>query len=306
MKKLLTSIVCIGIGLWSTYAITDPAIKNPWLDLYLEASWLERQTPSWFQPHTLDSAPTDFSYRQNVLPFSEHRNEDLYLVIPQLGLITPIVDIPAWSDDEALMTQWQTIDINKYLIDWAIEYVQSVEPWFEWKRIDFAHSNHFVNTAWDFKTIFANLMRLDAGDQVWYYKKNAMGQYDLLRYTVTSSYPTDPSNVSALQWDGQWSDALIFGCYHGLDGRWMIEATYMWTVKWKYIEENRYPLVSNQLQNRIQHAIKKISYIWNNQRKVIIIGLRNSLKNLQLQSLSQEQQQIVDYTMSTLLEIYPL
>jgi hypothetical protein len=241
------------------------------------------------------------------LPYPEHRNENLYLVIPQLGLITPIIEIPKWSTDEALMTQWQVIDINKYLVDWAIEYVQSVEPWYEWKRIDFAHSNHFVNAPWDFKTIFANLMRLDAGDEVWYYKKNATGQYDLFRYTITSSYPTDPSNVSALKWDGQWSDALIFGCFHGLDGRWMIEATYMWTVKWQRVEQEQdlYPLMSNILKNRIQQAVKKISYVWGNERKVAIIGLRNSLKDLQLQSLSQEQQEIIDYTISKLLEIYP-
>lgn len=305
MKNFLASIVLLGLSLGSTYAITDPAIKNPWLDLYLEASSLERQTPSWFQPHTLASAPTDFSYRQNVLPYLEHRNEDLYLVIPQLGLITPIVEIPKWSNDEKLMTQGQAIDINKYLVDWAIEYVQSVEPWYEWKRIDFAHSNHFVNAPWDFKTIFANLMRLDAGDEARYYKKSSSGQYDLLRYTVTSSYPTNPENVSALRWDGNWADALIFWCYHGLDGRWMIEATYQWTPKWQYVEEDLYPLISDFLKNRIQQAIRKINYLWINQRKVVIIGLRNSLKDLQLQPLSQEQQQIVDFTTSTLLEIYP-
>lgn len=150
-------------------------------------------------------------------------------------------------------------------------------------------------------------MRLDAWDQAWYYKKNAWWQYDLYRYVVTSSYPTNPNNVAALKRDGQWSDALIFWCYHGLDWRWMIEATYMWTVKWQRTQQevNEYPLVSTSLKNRIQQAVRKISYVWINQRKVMIIRLRNSLKNLESQSLSQLEQQIVAYTMSMLLQIYP-
>jgi hypothetical protein len=67
-------------------------------------------------------------YRQNILPYSEYRNEDLYLVIPQLGLVTPIVEIPKGSNDEALMNNGQNIDINSYLNEGIIEYVQSVAP----------------------------------------------------------------------------------------------------------------------------------------------------------------------------------
>ena len=287
------------------FGITDPAIKYPWLDLYYEDPALVWQTPDWFVPHTLSSAPEDFSYWQNVLPYPQYRNEDLYLVIPQLGLISPIVDIPEWSNDEALMTNGQNIDINKYLVDWIIEYVKSVDPWYEGKRIDFGHSNFFANWAWNFKTIFANLMRLDAWDQVWYYQRNSSWAYDLYKYQVNRSYPTDPSNVEALRWDGSWADALIFWCYHGLDGRRMIEATYLWDPKWVRVQEDEYALVPSSLKQRIDRAILKMQYVWVDQRKVMIIGLRNKLRQLQSRLTDDQDIQIIEYTISKLLRIYP-
>lgn len=304
--KYFLSLVCIFYTtIWASFALTDPAIKYPWLDLYYESPKLVWQTPSWFSPHTLDSAPEDFSYRQGVLPYAEYRNEDLYLVIPQLGLITPIVQIPKGSNDEALMTNGQNIDINKYLNTWIIEYVQSPKPWYQWKRIDFGHSNFFADGEWDFKTIFANLMRLDAWDQVWYYQKNQYWSYELFKYRVTSSYPTDPSNVEALRWDGNGADALIFGCYHWLDGRRMVEATYLWEVQWAQQPVDPFPLVSTILKQRIDSAIMKIRYVWINERKVIIIWLRNSLDKLKNTATTQEALQIIEYTMRSLLLVYP-
>jgi hypothetical protein len=203
------------------------------------------------------------------------------------------------------MNNGQNIDINSYLNEGIIEYVQSVAPWYEWKRIDFGHSNFFANGEWDFKTIFANLMRLDAGDQVWYYQKNQYWSYELYKYRVTSSYPTDPSNVDALRWDGNWSDALIFGCYHGLDWRRMVEATYMGEVQWIPQPVDAYPLVSSSLQQRIDRAVTKISYVGINERKVMIIWIRNSLNALKATVTSQEHQQVIDYTISRLLSVYP-
>lgn len=70
-------------------------------------------------------------------------------------------------------------------------------------------------------------MALDVNDEVWYYVKQPGDRYKLFKYKITNSYPTNPNNVGALARDGHGADALIFGCYHGLDGRWMIEATYI-------------------------------------------------------------------------------
>ena len=301
----LICVVCWVVSVWSAYWITNPAVKNPWLDLYLEQPGLVRQTPSRFVPQNQSSASEDIEFWKSVLPFAQDRNEDLYLVIPGLGLITPIVDIPQWSSDFSKMYNWQEIAINNYLRWWIIEYVWSVDPWYEWKRIDFWHSNYFTNDSWRYKTIFANLMRLDPGDQVWYFQRSSWSQYDLLKYEVTASYPTNPNNVQALKRDGSWADALIFGCYHGLDGRWMIEASYLWTPKQASAQVvDQFPLVDASMKRRIDAAVNEMRYVWIQKRKYQIIRFYKALDAAWMR-LSERQEQIKDYTKEQLARIYP-
>ncbi len=224
---ILMSFLFVGVS----FAITDPTEKYPWIDFYFEWDWLVRETPSWFSPQFLWSAPRDIGSWKNVLPYEEDKYADLYMVIPQLWLITPIQQIPRESGDWSNMIDGREIGINKYLHGGIIEYAWSAKPWYLWKRIDFWHSNFFANDSWRYKTVFANLMRLDPGDEVWYFVRNG-DNYDLHVYEVTASYPTSPSYTDALHYDGDWADALIFGCYHGLDWRWMVEATYVWEPLW--------------------------------------------------------------------------
>jgi hypothetical protein len=83
-------ILCVG----SVFALTDPAEKYPDLDLYLEAKSLVRQAPEWVKPKNIRLASMDINYWLDILPFEEDRYADQYMVIPQLGLITPINKIP--------------------------------------------------------------------------------------------------------------------------------------------------------------------------------------------------------------------
>ncbi len=82
-----------------SFALTDPEEKYPGIDLYLEDTALVRDTPTWFEPRNLYLASRDISYRKEVLPYEEDRYADMYMVIPQLGLITPIQQIPRESGD---------------------------------------------------------------------------------------------------------------------------------------------------------------------------------------------------------------
>lgn len=278
----LKNLLIIGLfAFWlvsPAFAITDPAIKNPWLDLYLEAAWLDWTTPTWFQPHDQNTAPQDLNYWLNILPYSQDKWASTYIVIPWLGLISPIMEIPEWSADYTNMLAWREIPINNYLRSWVLEYVSSSDPGSVWKRIDFAHSNHFTSDPWRYKTIFANLMWLDPGDQVRYFDKQADGSYELFKYNITSSYPTHPGNVQALQWDWEWADALIFWCYHWLDWRWMIEASYMWVPVEQYSEvlvevKNEYNSVPFTTKSRVNEAISSLKYIGINAKKYEIIVL---------------------------------
>lgn len=97
------------------FAFTNPAEKYPGIDLYLEDASLVWQSPTWFKQKNLALAPQDITYRKNVLPYEEDRYADMYMVIPQLGLVTPIQQIPRDSGDRSSMINGREISINKYL-----------------------------------------------------------------------------------------------------------------------------------------------------------------------------------------------
>lgn len=315
IKRFLLVGLSMLLLWWTGFAITNPAIKNPWLDLYLEVEWLDYTTPVWFQPHDQNTAPENIDYWLNILPFSQDKNADTYLVIPWLGLITPIVDIPKGTSDYDKMISGQEIAINDYLQWWIIEYVSSAEPGSRGKRIDFGHSNYFTTDSGRYKTIFANLMRLDPGDQIRYFVKQSDWSYKLFKYNIEKSYPTDPSNVQALQWDGDGADALVFGCYHWLDGRWMIEASYMWVPTWRYIEETvvverTYENVPQSYQRRIKDAIQSMKYLWINAKKYEIIILFKWIQRARAKLSTSDSNyamkaQLLEMMEDELAEIYP-
>lgn len=208
------------------YAVTDPLIKEKKLgiDFYLEQTWLVRQAPERFSPVDLADASESISYWTGILPYSGGYNKSVYLVIPQLWLVAPIVPIPVWSPDYHKMINGERIEINTYLQKWLLEYVDSTLPGRLGKRIDFGHSNYYANDPGAFKTIFSTLMALDTWDQIWYFLQATTG-YTLYKYDVVASYPTSPENVSAMQRDGSGADALLVGCIYGTEWRWLVEAT---------------------------------------------------------------------------------
>lgn len=310
MKKILSCVITwVALFTSSVFALSSIASKEAiYWDLFLESSNLEYTPPNWFQPHSLETAPDYAEYWiHEVLPFEQDRFEDIYLVIPQLGLITPVVPIPKWSSDYNDMVSGKEIWINKYLESGIIEYVNSVQPWHWGKRVDFGHSNHFVNHAWRYKTIFASLMALDPGDQAWYFVKNSTGQYDLHRYEVTASYNTVPTNVSPLKWDGDGADALIFWCTHGLDGRWMIEATYMWEPMAKpvpYVDP--YADLDSTQKRRVDNAVRKINRLRPNLKSYTIVQLIKLIDHIrETKSLSEAQELLLNYIEDRLVMIYP-
>ena len=62
------------------------------------------------------------------------------------------------------------------------------------------HSSYWKADRGRYKTVFGNLMELDAGEEVWVYTKSSIEKsgYILHRDRVTASYNTDPTNVGVL------------------------------------------------------------------------------------------------------------
>mgnify|MGYP000237533943 CR=1 FL=1 len=97
------------------------------------------------------------------------------------------------------------------------------------------HSSYWNRDAGRYKTVFGNLMELDAGEEVWVYTQSSTEKsgYALHRYRVNASYNTDPTNVSVLLPDGDKKIITLFTCtpVGGLSGRWI--------VRGELVEENK-------------------------------------------------------------------
>ena len=310
IKKIVGSIFVAGFVFASTtHALTSPYVKEQQLgiDLYFESDALDYLPPSRFQPVDLASAPEDANHWIfNVLPYEQDRYEDIYLVIPQLWLITPVVDIPVGSYDYEQMKAGYQIGINPYLKWWIIEYVTSVSPGNWWKRVDFWHSNYYKSDNGRYKNIFANLMALDPGDQVWYYVKQSNGSYVLFKYRVDKSYNTYPGNVQALQWDGDGADALVFGCTYGLDGRWMIEASYLGEAIGMPLELRFEGKIPAHIKQPLDRALAKLRRLPPKLRKYEVIQLIKLVERLKTATRGDSLREVVlEYVELVLVDMYP-
>lgn len=152
-------------------------------------------------------------------------------------------------------------------------------------------------------------MALDEGDEIWYYVKQPGDWYKLYKYDITRSYPTNPNNVGALSWDGDGADALVFGCYYGLDGRWMIEATLQGPAMGGP-EDIRYAELSTAWKNSVKSAVAKISWMPRHIKSYQIVVLfkrtekaRNALSNNDLEKAKKLL--MLEYIEEKLAMIYP-
>lgn len=214
----------------TTFGLTPKDQK--WV-ITLKSPSLSWQSPTWFTPFALEDAPDDIDYRLSILPHSDDKDEFMYIVLPTLGIITPIVFVPEWSSDHTAMTSGKEIDINKYLVEWVMHFAGSGIPWDVWNPVIFGHSNYFADKPGkdSYKSIFADIMNLDVGatDEMWIYTKWPDGEYVLKKFTIEESYETVPTDVGILR--PKWGKELtVFACTNGLAGRWIL--------RWKLIEDN--------------------------------------------------------------------
>jgi len=89
------------------------------------------------------------------------------------------------------------------------------------------HSSFFKNAPGRYKTVFANLMELDPGEEVWVFsKQGAHGDMKLYRYLVTNSYNTNPQDGKIVLPSTGSAILTLFTCtpVGGIDGRWIIRA----------------------------------------------------------------------------------
>lgn len=211
------------------YALTPKEEKGV---ITLKSDRLAWEAPDWLTPFSLLDAPQDITYWKSIIPYPWADQYDMYIVLPTLWVVAPIIRIPQWSQDFEDMRLWREIDINKYLNDWVLHYAGTPMPWEEWNPVIFWHSNFFRNAPWDYKTIFADIMALDPifEDEIWIFDgTDNWWSFELIRFAIEQSYETVPTDVEILlpQW---WREITVFACTNWLEWRWIL--------RWRKIEMN--------------------------------------------------------------------
>lgn len=217
--RICTCILVLGVVTSGfSYALTPKEEKGVKV---LKDPSLVYDSPTWFTPFSLEEAPEELAYWLQILPYDTAENTAMYVVMPTLWLITPVILIPEWSDDYENMSQWLEIDINKYLVDGVLHYPRTPMPGEEGNSVIFGHSNFYKDWLWDYKTIFADIMALDVSvrDEIWVYIKDLESTwYTLRKFSVDESYETVPTDVGILQpkW---WKELTVFACTNWLEWR---------------------------------------------------------------------------------------
>lgn len=222
--KLWLWIVCILFVMTSSSVFALTPKEQKWVKT-LKLSTLEWQSPDRFTPFDLATAPEHIDYWKSLLP-EQDRYWSLYIVMPTLWLVSPVISVPEWSDDYNAMVWWQEIDIDKYLVDGVLHYPWTAMPDQVWNIVIFGHSNFYKNRGVRYPSIFADIMNLDAirEDEIWLFAlKNDGVNYELYKYGIEDSYETKPTDVAILE--PNWGKELtVFACTNWLAWRRILKA----------------------------------------------------------------------------------
>jgi len=270
MMKKVCSCLCMWILLISSsFALTPKEQKGV---ITIASDALEYESPTWFTPFSLEEAPDDLEYWTSILPYKEDRNDDLYIVLPTLWLITPVVFVPEWSADYNNMTTGKEIDINKYLPEWVMHYPATWLPGDVGNPVIFWHSNYYKAKEGKYKSIFADIMNLDVSprDEMRVYILQD-DEYELRKFTIDESYETTPDDVWILK--PKWGKELtVFACTEWLKGRWILRG--------KMIENNEI-LVPYSMKYRMHDIVGDLKSHGNKQK--IIIEWMKKIKEVRKQ-----------------------
>ncbi len=156
-------------------------------------SRVDTSIPDRFKP----SDNKDIAYWLEVLPYEEYRYHNQYLVIPKMGLVTPIIELDKWSDDYKKALKGKNFDYNKYLVGWPTIYPGTASIGTEWNTFIFGHSNYRKNKPGKFKNIFRVTYNIEEWDKIRVYKK--IGEkWVFFEYTVNVSKLISAKDTSVL------------------------------------------------------------------------------------------------------------
>ena len=131
----------------------------------------------------------------------------------------------AAADEMTKALNGESFDYDTPLQTGAIHYPGTQMPGESGNSVIFAHSSYYTNDGGRYKTIFGKIIELDAGEEVWVYKKNSAGEYDRMRFVVEVSKEISPTDVEILL-PRAGKNLSLFTCtpIGGITGRWYVSA----------------------------------------------------------------------------------
>lgn len=156
---------------------------------------VDTSIPTWFQPMQTEN----LNERLDILPpeLQKYRTQTQFLVVPAMGMITPIVELDNKAPDYKSAIQWWNFDYNKYLVGWPTIYPWTASVWNPGNTFIFAHSNFWHDKPGDFKTIFRLTYNIEKGDKILYFKKTEW-QRKLYTYEVTQSMLVNETDIRVM------------------------------------------------------------------------------------------------------------
>ncbi len=162
-------------------------------------------------------------WKEQVLPFSEDRNYDQYIVIPKLGIITPLIYYTFTGDIETFDQK----QLNKAFASGVALYPQTAKLGQYGNAIIGGHSSYFKSLPSNYKTIFTTLPELDPGDEVrWYSMNPNTKKRTRYRYKITQSFAMKEFTQDIIAVHKWVKEMTLYTCIPiGTDkNRWIVKA----------------------------------------------------------------------------------
>ena len=194
----------------STFALSS--LESKWVQIITSPN-VDTDPPSWRRK--LDSS--DLRERLAILPNTGDRIGDEYIIMPEIGIITPLIHTPETDPRYADIVAGKSLDVNDFLQQWVHHYPGTTLPWQTGNALIGWHSNFYKNQKTDFTAIFGTLPMLDPGDEVWYYRRVSEWLWSdqswiKYRYTVTRSYETVANDGWVFDPIGSGSELTFYTC----------------------------------------------------------------------------------------------
>lgn len=216
---------------------------------------------------------TDINYWKDALPEID-KNASEIIVTPSNGMVIPVVNVPNFEKDYSELISGREIDVNKYLKNGALKYPGTGDNGYgtTGNPVIFWHSSYFKKDNGRYKTLFQEIISLDAGEPIWVYKKLDDGSYKRYVYIVETSYEINPSKVDILN-AGIWRNLTLFTCtpIGNLTGRWVVTAKYFDEEKIALENELFGKSVPKKHKNLFNGFIKKFASVDKTKQAKIII-----------------------------------